>query len=214
MFYRYACLLALLGALSFSAYAENTSSYSKVVVANRVSISIPTHWKTLDESTRKNISAAAEALLDDPSEVTHVPALAVTSLPSPPGGIVRVSLIDGDGLTQAELINASKTDPAGTLKELSAQGDAMLATASRQLEPAGIKVLSKANTTLENIGGKFAIAVRYRRTSTIAGESFTVCQYHIPLGDKKVIITLSYREQDALIYKSIINRVRSSITIR
>ena len=214
MLYRYVCVLILLAVSNSPVSAEDNSNFSNILVANRVSISIPTHWKTLDENTRKNISAAAEALLDDPKEITHVAALAVSSLPSPPGGIVRVSLIDGNGLTQAELIDASKTDPVGTLKELSAQGNEIVAIGSRQLAPAGIKVLGKANTTLENVGGKLAIAVRYRRTSTIAGESFTVCQYHIPLGDKKIIITLSYREQDALIYRSIINRVRSSIKIR
>lgn len=214
MFYRIVCLLTLLAATNSSVYADNTSNFSNVLVANRVSMSIPTHWKILDENTRKNISAAAEAVLDDPNEVVHVPALAVSSVPSPPGGMVRVTLIDGNGLTQAELIDASKTDPAGTLKELSAQGDDIVAIGSRQLAPTGMKALSKANTTLEYIGGKLAIAIRYRRTSTIAGESFSVCQYHVPLGEKKIIITLSYREQNAFIYKSIINRIRSSIKIR
>ncbi len=213
MLNRYLCLLFLASTLAIAKDPNAASNYRTFFVANRINISVPSHWHPLDENSRRNLAAAAESLLDG-KESAHVASLAVNAVPAPAGAIVRVSLIDADGLSQSELISAVKSDPNGTNKELDAVGNDVVTNLDRQLRPTGMRILGRANTTVEAISGKLAIAIHYRRTSPQAGATFNVTQYHIPLGAKKAIITLSYREQDAIVFSTILKKVKSSIVIR
>ena len=204
-------ILAFLAALSFTAMAFGADNFATFRVENRLSISIPSHWTVLDESTRRDIAAAAQAMIN---EETHVSSLSVHAPPEPSGAIIRVQFVDSDGLDQSELIGAIRSDPAGSMRELQIASEEEIGKLARAVAPNGIKILGPPKTTVEAINGKLAIAVQYRRTGFAPGTTFNVTQYHIPLGPDKALVTLSYREQDGLLYSVILKRVKESITIR
>lgn len=192
------------------------SNYQRLFVANRVSIEVPKHWQVLDIDQRRNIAAASDALgitLKGRPPVAHVAALAVNATPSPPGAIVRVSMIQTDPLSQADLIDALANDRVGTISDLRRVFRQEMSGMSEQMQRQGLRMLGQEQVSISSIGGKTAIAVSYRRTSLSGASPFRVTQFHVSLGTEKALITLSFRESDQIIYSQIIDYIKNSISI-
>ena len=103
-----------------SAFAQEYQ-IRRIIVGNRLSIEVRSHWHVRDTDERKNIATAAEALrerLDRKDEPTHVSALSVVSRPEPTGAIIRVSFIPIDNLSQNALLREIELDRAGLLREV------------------------------------------------------------------------------------------------
>lgn len=193
-----------------------SANYKGMLVAQRVSIEVPAHWAFLDTDTRRNLAARTDAILEGAvSYPTHVASLAVNATPAPTGAIVRVSMIEDVELTQAELQQALRDQPEATMAELRTVMNEELRVLDQQIRKEGVRILGDAKVSIVQLGGKTAIASNYRRTS-IGSDStiFNVTQYHVPLGNEKALITLSYRESSALLYKPILEHVFKSISIR
>lgn len=193
------------------------SNYLQVLVANRVTIEIPKHWEGLSIDQRRNLAAASDAV-DSKSSTRrppgHVASLAVSATPSPPGAIIRVSMIPTEPLTQSDLKQALSEDRAGTLAELRSVFRQEMAELAKQMQQQGLRMLGQEEVAIDSIGGQTAISVSYRRTSSRGPSPFKVTQYHVPLGAEKALITLSFRESDAIVYSQIIDYVKNSISIR
>ncbi len=209
-------ILVALALLSGMVYAQE-SNYQRLLVANRVSIEIPKHWQGLDIDQRRNLAAASDAL-DSSSQSRlppgHVAALAVNATPSPPGAIVRVSMIQTEPITQGDLRQALLEDRAGTIEKLRSVFHQELTGLATELQKIGIRILGTETVEVTSIGGQIAVAVSYRRISLTGPSPFQVTQYHVPLGSEKALITLSYREADASVYSLIIDYVKTSISIK
>ena len=82
------------------------------------------------------------------------------------------------------------------------------------MQKQGIQILGEEKVGIDTIGGLTAFTVTYRRTSAVGPSPFTVTQYHVPVGKEKVLITLSYRESDGLLFGLILDRVKRSVTIK
>jgi hypothetical protein len=210
------CLAALLLFGEGASYAQQPN-YQRVIVAKRVSLDIPVHWQALDIDQRRNLAAAAERWSDGngaPQEPAHVAALAISAKPDPPGAIIRVSVIATEGPTQSDLRLALQNDRVATMKELTSALKEELSAMEVQMQKQGMSILDQEKVAIENIGGKIAVSVTYRRTPAIGDSPFQVTQYFVPLGNEKVLITLSFRESSAFVYSQILEYVKKSISVK
>lgn len=205
---------------SNQAAADDLSNYHRIEVGARVSLEIPRHWKISDLDERREIAVAGEAMMESalPDEPAFVSALSAQS-PPPVGGIIRVSYIPTEEpeywLDQAGLAAAVRDDRAGSIQVLNEAFGQEMSLLAESMKNLGIELLSHGPAGIEKINGTNAMTYTYRRTSTSGQDSaFRVTQYHIPLGAEKVLMTLSYRESDALIYGAILDKVKSSLEIR
>lgn len=201
------------------AFADS-SNYQRINVGKRVSLEIPRHWYIRDLNERRNISAAGEAIANSirENEPVFVSALSAVSRPEPVGGIIRVSYIptksQDEQLYQKDVALALKTEFAESIRTLNQVFGQEIELMAKGLKNNGIDVLSHGPANLEKINGIFAITYTYRRTSAYGQSPFRVTQYHIPLGIEKVIISLSYRETDAPLFRPILDRVKNSLVIK
>ena len=193
-----------------------TLQYRVVEVGNRVSITVPAHWRVKDASERQNIAASADALIDPSgkaSEPMHVSSLSVVSTPEPPQAIIRVSFVAEPG-SQAEL----KQELAGGKERAVAEIASVWREDSKTLAAAmakqGMRYLGNERFDFQPLGSKTAVVISYRRTSARDGSPYLVTQYHVPMGTDKVLITLSLQESSALLVQPILDRVKNSIVIR
>lgn len=193
------------------------SNYRRIEVGKRVSVEVPAHWHVRDLDERRNIAAAGEAITNAvgrKNEPNHVSSLSVVSQPEPVGAIIRISFIPTDGLTQSDVRQAIQSDRVGILREIGTVFREEMAVLSKGMEKQGMKIIGRESVGIDSIGDMTAFTFSYRRTSAIGPWSFLVTQFHVPVGREKVLITLSYRESDALLFRPILDRVKRSVVIR
>ena len=208
-------LLALVVCVGNSSAQE--SNYRCIEVGKRVSLEVPNHWHVRDLDERRNIAAAGEAIMDAvgrKNELSHVTSLSVVSQPGPVGAIIRISFIPIDKLSQSDVRSALQSDREGTLREVETAFRKEKAVLSKGMEKQGIKIIGQESFGFDSIGNMTAFTLSYRRTSAVGPSPFLVTQYHVPVGLEKVLITLSYREADALLFRPILERVKRSVVIR
>lgn len=119
-----------------------------------------------------------------------------------------------DKLSQSDVRSALQSDREGTLREVETSFREEKAVLSKVMEKQGIKIIGQESFGFDLIGNMTAFTLSYRRTSAVGSSPFLVTQYHVPVGLEKVLITLSYREADALLFRPILERVKRSVTIR
>lgn len=204
--------------------SAQVSNYRRIEVGKRVSLEVPKHWHVRDLDERRNIAAAGEAIMDAvgrKNEPSHVTSLSVVSQPGPVGAIIRISFIPIDKLSQSDVRSALQSDREGTLREVETSFREVetsfreeKAVLSKVMEKQGIKIIGQESFGFDLIGNMTAFTLSYRRTSAVGSSPFLVTQYHVPVGLEKVLITLSYREADALLFRPILERVKRSVAIR
>ena len=99
-------------------------------------------------------------------------------------------------LTAQDLIELQVDLTAGMAKSLSATGG---------------KLLSLGKPRVENINGKPALCFDLRRADSRGPTPWIVRQCEIPVGDKSIQLSTSYRESEAVIYKIILDYVKQSL---
>ncbi len=193
------------------------SQFRRINVGGRVSIEVPAHWHVRDINERRNISAAGEVLTEGAgrkNEINHVSALSVVSRPEPVGAIIRVSYIPIEELTQVSLLHEIQSDRAGVLREIAGAFREDIAAIKKGMEKQGMQILGQEKVGIDTIGGLTAFTVMYRRSSAVGPSPFSVTQYHVPVGNEKILITMSYRESDGRLFGLILDRVKRSVTIK
>ena len=198
---------ALAGALSQGAGAD--TAYSRLQLAHGISLEIPAHWKVLSQASRQNTDAAAEAVVRGSGigqrDGRNETILAVKAVPDPTGAMIRLNVMTGVPVGQAQITSMTEQD----LSNLQAQTYSMF----KKMEPNGGPRVTRMGTFhLERINGKFmALVMPYERVDAIG--PWQVLQYKIPTGDRLIELTMSYRENkdESLAWKTILQYVRQSM---
>lgn len=208
---RYLVGLGIFAAANFGATlparAENQSQFTRVVVTGLLSVEIPRHWETKDAIARANVATLSEAIT---GKVQHVASLAVSSLPSPSGAIIRVSRISNDGITQSELRAAATSNPPQFLRDAAVDLQDQFAQMEAAIKKLGGDIIEKPQVSVATLDGRTAVVISYKRTDA-GGSPFYVQQFHVPLESTKALITVSHRERDAILYRPIVERVLQSV---
>jgi hypothetical protein len=189
------------------------SGFTKIDVKSRVQIEVPEHWTINDADNRARVRDLAQKIIG--VEISHVAALSVSSFPTPSNMWVRVSLVPlTPPITQADLTRELRNGEKKFLKEVREEWDEEAPVMWAGLKKLGVTEVGQPSFKIEKLGGKFAIAIRYGRTSIgDASRAIKVAQYHVLLGDQKALITLSYIDGIPEIMV-VHDRIKNSISIR
>lgn len=193
-FFAGACLLVFAASTTSSA---KEPGYVLLDVQGTVQLEVPANWTVKDAEHRRLVKEVSESLLEIKDQ--HSSSVSVHSEPTPSKLIVRVSLLELDPpFTQAEVRNDIRVDRQGVESDLAAMWEKDAPVMWAGLAKIGLKEVGRASVAVEPLGGQMAYVFRYGRTlaNNLDG-SMKVAQYHIPLGGKKVLITLSYVDGDA-----------------
>jgi hypothetical protein len=204
--------LCLLAWIAFPAAAQQ-ASYTKLNVKGRVQLEVPSTWTINDEEQRRRVKEMAEQAMGTPA--IHMASLSVHSYPAPWRVLARVSFVPLEPpITQADLRAELKAGKEQVLQDVAEywaeEAPAMWAAMAKH----GMKEVGTPSFDVEPLGGKLALSIRYRRTSTThPGKTMRVTQYHVVLGEEKALITLSYLDEDPGAIAAH-NRLKKSIVIR
>lgn len=184
--------------------------FRRVQLPDGISLDIPSHWTVLSQDTRKNIAAFSKSMTDnagvegDSNQKQNL--LAVTSTPKPSGAIIRVSVTAPD-FTQADL---AATTPAD-LKEARTE---LLETFKKLEASGGPKIVEMQLVRIEKFDStRRALVIPYIRFGMNDQSPWQVTQYKIPVGNRLIEITLSYRQSDAMLWRPILERVKRSVQL-
>lgn len=207
-----ALVFCLLSSVAMSVAAQS-AGYTKLNIKGRVQLEVPSDWTISDAEQRKRVKELGEKLAGIPNQ--HTASLAAQSYPAPSRTMVRVSFLPMEPpLTQADVQQEVQTNKQQLLKDLADFWRDESPTMWASLAKNGVKEVGHPRFAAEPIGGKTALIIGYRRTSTAnPGETMIVTQYHVPLGAEKVLITLSYIQGDPQA-STAHNRLKSSIAIQ
>jgi hypothetical protein len=189
--------------------AAADSSYQRLSLNEGVSIEIPRHWLVHTVVERKNFAAAGEAIsqaagIEQDTKEFSINLLAVSALPTPTGAKIRISVVRPLLFNGADL-------RAATAKDLQVIRSELSADMSKSMAAAGFKFLSLKTPVVETINAQSALLIEYRRTDPRTSSTWTVMRYRIPIKNKLIEFSTSYRESDATIFKPILEHVKSSL---
>lgn len=204
---RFVVLLAIVASfMSPSFAAENI--YKQVSLPDGISIEIPAHWTILSQDTRKNIAAAGRAMTDnagvDGDSNQRQTLLAVNAIPTPPGAMIRVSISMPPEYSQSDLARATPHE----LKVFEQE----LLQLFRKMEASGGPVIVEIQPLqVELFKNSRALVIRYVRKSANGPSLWQVTQYKIPVENRLIELTLSYRQSDSVMWRPILERVKRSV---
>ena len=170
--------------------------YTKLNVKNRVQLEIPVDWTINDAEHRKRVKEFGEKVTGNATQ--HTASLSVQSFPVPSRVFVRASFLKLEPpISQADVRKEVQADRPQVIRGLADMWKEESPVMWAGLAKSGIKEVGRPTFAVESIGGQTALVVRYGRTSTVnPAETMRVAQYHIPLGNEKALITLSYIDGD------------------
>ncbi|NOT85805.1 MAG: hypothetical protein HOP02_13725 [Methylococcaceae bacterium] len=173
-----------------------------------ISLEIPSHWEVLSQDAKQNLAAASESMgrsagvVDDNGKKERL--LAVSALPIPSGAKIRVSVTSPPELTQDNLSVTSGSE----LNQLQPEFYAMF---NKMMTSSGLKVLEMKPPRIERFNDKLALVIDYTRTDAYGSSPWQVTQYKVPVSNRLIEFTLSYRLSDAIVWKPILENVKRSI---
>ena len=192
-----------------SASAQDTV-FRRVYLAYGISLEIPIHWEVLSQDEKQNLAAASEAMVRNAGDTIgsgkKERLLAVSSKPFPSEAKIRVSVTTPPEFTQAGLA-------ATTSAELNQMRAEFISMFNNMSASSGQRVLEMQTPRIERISNKLALAMAYTRTDPYGSSPWQVTQYQIPVSNRLIQITLSYRQSDAFVYKPILENVKRSIRL-
>ena len=188
--------------------AKQGTLYTRINVANSLSIEIPSHWHVAGSDERMNIAATVEAVME---KTTHIASLAVSSRPLPVGSIIRVSFIETLDFSQSDITNLISENRSEFLKVTAEEFKSELSILVDGLRKFGGNLVGGPSFDVGRVSSMNAVIISYKR-SNASGSIFNVYQYHILMGLKKSIITISYVDSGSVIYRPIINKIFNSIS--
>lgn len=204
------CMLA---AIAEAPATAQSPGYIKLNVKNRVQLEIPGDWTINDAEHRKRVKEFGEKVTGIAAQ--HTASLSVQSFPVPSRMFIRVSFLKLEPpISQTDVRKEVQADRQQVIRDLADMWKEEAPVMWAGLAKNGVKEVGRATFAVEAVGGQTALVVRYGHTSTVnPAETMRVAQYHIPLGDEKALITLSYIDGD----KGAItahDRLKASIVIR
>ena len=187
--------------------------YTKLNIKNRVQLEIPDDWTINDAEHRKQVKENSEQVSGIPNQ--HTASLSVKSYPAPSRVFVRVSFLKIEpSISQAEVRKEVQADRQQVIRDFAGMWKETAPAMWAELAKYGVMEVGRATFAVEPLGGQTALVIRTGRTSTVnPTETMRVAQYHIPLGDEKALISLSYIEGDKGAVTAH-DRLKNSIAIR
>lgn len=190
-----------------SVFAEETT-FKSVQLSYGISLEIPSHWEVLSQDAKQNLAAASESMgknagvVDDNGKKERL--LAVSALPMPSGAKIRLSVTSPPEFTQDNLSATSALE----LNQLQSEFYTMF---NKMMVSGGLKLLEMKPPRIERFNDKLALVLDYTRTDAYGSSPWQVIQYKIPVSDRLIEFTLSYRLSDAIVWKPILENVKHSI---
>lgn len=181
------------------------SHFTTVKLPHGIQLELPKTWWLVGKDYNAVIETLTQAVLDlsgiDPSAGSDVVLIAANSMPLTTYAAVRVTYTTPPVASPAELRAATPAD----LKEL----DGEMASQLRRLLPQQrLELLNYLGTTIESLDGHPSMVAHYRRTGPKGPVLVWVCQVFLP--NATVKINLSYRESEAVIWKPVIQKIKTS----
>lgn len=185
------------------------SGFVRVPLARGVSIELPRAFRVLSMAERELIGTAGAAALE---QTGGSPALLganlirANSMPPSTYAAVGVTSVMPPSVTYAEAKTLTQRDVTSQLeRESRAQFEQMLALVGQKLRSFG-------GVRIEHFGPYPVLVQEYERSARDGG-SVVVQVNSIFTPRQEVRLTLSYRKSEALMWRSLLARVRSSIAI-
>lgn len=200
--------VAILAVATNLAIARDTR-YQRFPLKEGISVEAPSHWLVHTDSEKKNFAASAEgaartAGIDFETNQDKSRLIAISALPIPSGAKIRINLIRPSPFSSAALRSANPQD----LKDIEVEFRAAM---EKGMASMGAKLLAVSEPRIEMVNDNPSLLLEYRRSDPRSLSPWTVKQYKIPVGNKLIEMTISYRESDAAIWKPILEYVKLSL---
>lgn len=200
---------AMLFAIVTPSIVQAQSVYARQQLGGGLSIELPSHWTLLPVDARRNLRASAEAFDrlsgNNASPAVRIALLAANS--SPRGAAVRVTLgRTSDNLSEQRLIGLTHDELREYTQNFRQQN------AEREAV-GGARLLSVAPVTVSRFNTSHALVISYTRAGVDGPSPWQVNQYKIPVGERTIELTLSYRTAEAVLWRPILEVVRRSLVI-
>lgn len=204
---RFVGVLAIVANFMAPSFATE-NIYKQVSLPDGISIEVPAHWTILSKDTRKNIAAAGRAMTDnagvDGRRNNQQTLLAVNAIPTPPGAMIRVSVSMPPEYSQSDLARVTPHELKVFLQEMR--------QAFKKMEASGgPEIVEFQPLQVELFKNSRALVIRYVRKSANGPSLWQVTQYKIPVENRLIELTLSYRQSDSVMWRPILERVKRSI---
>jgi len=184
------------------------NSFRHIQLTYGISLDIPSNWTVLSEDMRNKLDTYGKTVAGkagvELKNGKKEGLLAVNATPSPTGAMIRVSVIMPCDVTQDELATLSASD----LKVIGTETKNMF---MKMAASGGPKIVEMQPVRVEKINNRRALVLPYIRTSAVGPSNWQVNQYKIPVSDKTIELTLSYRLSDANVWRPILERVKRSV---
>lgn len=188
--------------------ASFAGAYKRLELAGGISLDVPSHWTRLTDAETRNLNAASVAAIESsgitPANGTKKTLLAVNAPPSPTGATIRLSVRTPPTYSQTDLAAATGSDLAELTKDF---GE----TLRKALKGTSMRVIAIQPFRVETLNNNRALVMQYTRTQPNSSAMWEVFQYKIPTDRQLIELTLSYRQSDALLWSSILLKVRNSL---
>lgn len=206
--YIVALMMTLVGLVAGQDTEPNKSSFVRADLPGSVSLDVPRGWTFTDANGKRLIDTYAESI-EDLTKIPHgkIGTLLGATAPTNTGYMSITVVFEGkQTATQQQL----QQIPPTQLAELDKQNRKDIEAGSYLN---GLKIVSWEGTTVEKIGGYWALVKRYTYTLPgVAPRKMENCGFF--LGDKLVSLLFQSGENTLVPAKPIFERVKSSVTFK
>lgn len=198
-------LLIAVSILSIRSAEADESQFATIKLPHQIQVELPKSWRLIGADFNAVIDTSAQAALDMSGIETpankDVDLIAANSTPASTYASVRLSY---------------STPPMGSPETLKAAAPAEVKALDSEIETKfklvlaqqGLLLLDYIGTTVEDFDGHPTLVIQYRRSGPKG--PVLVWVYQVFLKEATVKMTLSYRESEAVIWKPVIQKIKTS----
>lgn len=188
-----------------------TDGFERLTLSGGLQVDVPLQWEPLPNELSTAIRTSASALMSNEGVDTGPDGskllIAYTSRPTTTYAAIRVNESIPASIPPAELLAASDAEIAALAPELVQLLSGPMAKLEQDLQPG-------ATTTRQLISGHPALVFRYRRLGGPDNDGVVAVELiKIMTPNREVSVTLSYRESEAFLWKSVVENIRRSILV-
>jgi hypothetical protein len=206
--------VALTDATANQPVSNETELFARQDLGQGISIEVPKHWQPLSADQRTNLAAAGVASYEEVGlgQASGTPAtFAMNATPAPTGAMIRLVVTSPAEITETLFREVIKEGLKG---EMAKEFDSKAAELLPKVASGGnSQILKVFPTQIVQVSNKPAILFSYQRTSAVDGSPWFVRQYHIAVGDRTVLLTVSNRLSDEAVWTPILNRTVKTIAL-
>jgi len=192
-----------------NAQAQSSSNFVLVKLPRGIELQIPKSWELLGADLNRVLETSTEATMDLSGiglpRGSRTNLLTATSIPRSTYAVVRVTSTIPPSVAPSQLLSISADD----IRDLQTEMRQIL---EKGLSFEGIKLIKFFGSRIERISGHPAIVTEYRQTDPNGPLFVQINQ--IFTNSQEIGIGLSYRESEALLWKSVVGKIKKSIVVR